>query len=132
MLGTPSLVEQASPFERTVVADAFCRLSIGNLTQSTSSNSLAGQYLGESQLRNSGSSGNLSHMGGTSPPQLSSQHGSHQFLNQAQFSGMALLLCKWHKFVMTGALRCKLWQHSVVLLVAEMQYEPSLARLSWM
>ena len=53
----------------------------GGLTQSGSSNSLSGQFA-EPQLRASASSGNLS-MGGHSPPQLSSAHGSRQFLNQA-------------------------------------------------
>lgn len=58
----------------------------GGLTQSGSSNSLSGQYP-EPQLRASASSGNLS-MGGNSPPQLSSAHGSHQFLNQAHVGGL--------------------------------------------
>lgn len=57
----------------------------GGLTHSGSSNSLSGQYA-EPQLRASGSSGNLS-MGGNSPPQLSSAHGSRQFLNQAHVGG---------------------------------------------
>lgn len=57
----------------------------GGLTQSGSSNSLSGQYT-EPQLRASASSGNLS-MGGNSPPQLSSAHGSRQFLNQAHVGG---------------------------------------------
>jgi len=59
----------------------------GGLSQSASSNSLAGQYAQEPQMRASGSSGNLS-MGGNSPPQLSSNHGSHQYLNQAQLSSL--------------------------------------------
>ncbi|KAL3140281.1 hypothetical protein ABBQ38_004549 [Trebouxia sp. C0009 RCD-2024] len=58
----------------------------GGLTHSGSSNSLSGQYP-EPQLRASASSGNLS-MGGNSPPQLSSAHGSHQFLNQAHVGGL--------------------------------------------
>ena len=57
----------------------------GGLTQSGSSNSLSGQYT-EPQLRASASSGNLS-IGGNSPPQLSSAHGSRQFLNQAHVGG---------------------------------------------
>ena len=57
----------------------------GGLTQSGSSNSLSGQYT-EPQLRASASSGNLS-MGGNSPPQLSSAHGSRQFMNQAHVGG---------------------------------------------
>jgi hypothetical protein len=60
----------------------------GGLSQSASSNSLAGQYAQEPQMRASGSSGNLS-MGGNSPPQLSSNHGSHQYLNQAQLSSLS-------------------------------------------
>ncbi len=59
----------------------------GGISQSASSNSLAGQYAQEPQMRASASSGNLS-MGGNSPPQLSSAHGSHQYLNQAHLSGL--------------------------------------------
>lgn len=61
------------------------QLQNNGLTQSGSSNSLSGQYA-EPQLRASASSGNLS-MGGNSPPQLSSAHGSRQFLNQAHVGG---------------------------------------------
>ena len=56
------------------------------LTQSASSNSLSGQFT-EPQLRASASSGSLS-MGANSPPQLSSAHGSHQYLNQAHLAGL--------------------------------------------
>ena len=61
------------------------QLQNNGLTQSSSSNSLSGQYA-EPQLRASASSGNLS-MGGNSPPQLPSAHGSRQFLNQAHVGG---------------------------------------------
>lgn len=59
----------------------------GGLSQSASSNSLAGQYTQEPQMRASASSGNLS-MGGNSPPQMSSNHGSGQYLNQAHMSSL--------------------------------------------
>ena len=59
----------------------------GQLSHSVSSNSLAGQYGTDSQMRASASSGNLS-AGGTSPPQLSSNHGSQQLLNQAHLGGL--------------------------------------------
>lgn len=61
------------------------QLQNNGLTQSGSSNSLSGQYA-EPQLRASASSGNLS-MGGNSPPQMPSAHGSRQFLNQAHVGG---------------------------------------------
>lgn len=61
------------------------QLQNNGLTQNGSSNSLSGQYV-EPQLRASASSGNLS-MGGNSPPQLPSAHGSRQFLNQAHVGG---------------------------------------------
>lgn len=73
---------------RTTALAQQLQNNTGTMPQSASSNSLAGQYIGENQLRHSGSSGNLSHIGGTSPSQLSSKHGSHQFLNQAQFAGL--------------------------------------------
>ena len=60
--------------------------SAAGLTQSASSNSLSGQYA-EPQLRASASSGSLT-MGNNSPPQLSSAHGSSQYLNQAHLAGL--------------------------------------------
>ena len=59
----------------------------GGMSQSASSNSLAGQYGQEPQMRASASSGNLS-MGANSPPQPSSNHGSQHYLNQAHLSSL--------------------------------------------